>query len=236
MRYFVGADMLKILKFGDHVIEAVRELVPWGAGNQEWNLEATKGWAQFLVGLTQTTADSPKNWTRPMRVAGSTVAFGAGNCQDQAAVAYLLLRETVPADWQVSFCVAYENMHAFAAVGVPNTDPDDKVVIVDSWPEKAQAVLWKHHFCRTDKNFVVLRHKPGGKSGKLAKALAKNPKDLWDKEDFKPTDEFKVTNQGVFNIRSCTSYAEPMEYCSMTGSDGTAPVGGRDGGFFAIKS
>lgn len=212
MRYGVKKDVKDLLDLGDYVISLVRELLPHGAGNQKFNQKKTHGWGTYLTNTAQAVADTSNNWTRPSRVAGAFIKYGAGNCQDQAAVTYLLLREWLSDKEEASFCVANATHHSFAAIGVPGVDPDDQVVIVDPWPEHAQAVLWKHHFCRKDSAFQVLRHKPGGKEGKISKAITRFEHIQFDKEADYPAYDWKAPKEGTWNHRWCVSFSEPMDY------------------------
>jgi hypothetical protein len=222
MRYRVNQNTLALIALADEVIARIRYLVPHGAGNQTWNNERTRGWAQWLTDQAQMACDLTNNWTRPSRVAGAVLKFGAGNCQDQASVAYLLLRELLPPTLEASYCVANKTHHSFAAIGVPNSDPDDKVVIVDAWPEMAQAVLWKHHFCRRDSAFSVLRHKAGGKTGKLDRSVAKYDFINFDKNAPLPDYDWNTRTKGNWNHRWCVSNAEVIIYYSNEFLDKTS--------------
>jgi hypothetical protein len=168
----VAQETLDLLKFGDEVIARVRQLVPYGAGNQKVDFAKTAGGAAHRTAAAQQTYGT--DWSRPMRNAAATMKFGAGNCQDQAAVTYLCLRESLGAGNEVSFCVAGQTHHSFATIGIPNTDSEEKVVVVDPWPIHPQSVLWKHHFCRYDNQLQVLRHKPGTKGIKTKIDVAKS--------------------------------------------------------------
>jgi hypothetical protein len=171
---------------GDKVIRDVKSLVPYGAANQKSDVKNSDHNGETVsrtmlahkmstrIGGFQQTANGLV-MAHFMRMAGAALTFGAGNCQDQAAVAYSLLRERVDDKTYVSFCV-YRTLlfgHAFAAIGRPYVDPDDEVVIVDPWPIHAQAVLWKDHFCYEQKkssDFQIVRAKVGGKKqGRYAK-------------------------------------------------------------------
>lgn len=170
----VAKETLDLLALGDQVIARVRSLVPYGAGNQRVDFTRTGGEAGYRTKLAQQTYGN--DWWRPARNAAATMKFKSGNCQDQAAVAYLCLRESLSTAHKVSFCVAHSTKHSFSTIGIPNVDSEDKVVVVDSWPIHAQAVLWKHHFCRHDTNLQVLRTKSGtkGVKDKVAPAAQKH--------------------------------------------------------------
>lgn len=155
----VSKETLELLTLGDQVIARVRQLVPYGAGNQKHDFQRTNQQSGYRTMLAQKTYGS--DWARPMRNAAATIKFGSGNCQEQAAVAYLCLRESLPSTVMVAFCVAWKTKHSFATIGNPTGGDEEKVVVVDAWPVNAQAILWKHHFCRHDQQFQVMRCKPG---------------------------------------------------------------------------
>jgi hypothetical protein len=215
MRYEVNKKVMGLIDLGNEVITMVRELLPHGAGNQKFNQTKTRGWGTYLTDTAQAVADTAHNWSRPGRVAGAFIKFGAGNCQDQAAVTYLLLREWLSARQEASFCLAGSTHHAFAAIGVPNTDPNDQVVIVDPWPEMAQAVLWKHHFCRKDGAFQVLRHKPGGRADKISKAVARYERISFKKDEDYPAYDWATRDEGTWNHRWCSTNAEQIDYFTV---------------------
>ncbi len=212
VRHRVSKDVMKKILIAKGVIEEVRRLLPHGAGNQKIHQSVTNGWAQYLTDMAQAAADINNQWTRPSRVAGAYVKYGAGNCQDQAAIAYLLLRERLSKKYEASFCVAPTIHHVFAAIGVPKVDPDDEVVIVDPWPIMAQPVLFKHHFCRKDKGFEVLRHKPCGREGKLDKAIARFEHINFKKDEDYPAYNYQVRTEGNWNHKFCCSHSRIMQY------------------------
>jgi len=170
---FVPFETLEHIKLGDAVIREVRRLLPYGSGNQKFDVgswTATQTDTQARGYLTQQLYQG--NYGRAQHMAGAAVTFGSGTCQDQAAVAYLLLRERLPTTTTACFCYSDYSHHCYAAIGVPNTDPADQVVIVDPWPKYPQALLWTDHFCYA--HCGIYRQKPGvGQVGKLARAQAK---------------------------------------------------------------
>src|SRR4051794_7869733 len=106
MRYLVSKEVKDAIDLGNNIITLVRQLLPHGAGNQQFNQEESRGWSRYLTGQAQMATQSVGPWTSPGKVAGAFIKYGAGNCQDQAAVTYLLLREWLPATQEASFCVA----------------------------------------------------------------------------------------------------------------------------------
>jgi hypothetical protein len=167
---YVTDPILQLIQLGDQVIKEVRTLLPNGAGNQQFDFDRTGGQSSYSTELAQKFYGP--DWDRPLRNAGAAITFGGGNCQEQAAVAYSLLREKLNNGLNASFCVSRPYKHSFAAIGNPLTDVSDSVIIVDAWPKFAQSVRWKEHFC-SDQTVEVLRCKPGGQAGKIAKAKSK---------------------------------------------------------------
>ncbi|MDA8049002.1 MAG: hypothetical protein M0002_03175 [Rhodospirillales bacterium] len=168
MQKFVSAETLQLVQLGDAVIREVRRLLPYGAANQKFDFKNTETGPN--TALTQQAYNG--HYAEAQHMAGAAVTYGAGTCQDQAAVAYILLRERLDSSKTACFCYSDSAHHCFAAIGVPNTDPADKVVIVDSWPKYAQALLWQDHFCYP--HVGIYRQKAGvGQPGKLARAKAK---------------------------------------------------------------
>jgi len=106
-----------------------------------------------------------------LRMSGAAVTWGAGNCQEQAAVTYAVLRSTCDDQTKISYCIHNGEHHVFSAIGEPLVDPANAVVIVDPWPINAQALLWEDHFCyepAATPNFTVWRTKFGGKAARRA--------------------------------------------------------------------
>jgi hypothetical protein len=166
---FVSAETLALLRLGDDVIREVRRLLPYGAANQKFDVKSSTETAPNTA-LTQKAYEG--HYAHAQHMAGAAVTYGAGTCQDQAAVAYLLLRERLDSSKTACFCVSEAYSHCFAAIGVPNTDAGEKVVIVDSWPKYAQALLWPDQFCFP--HVGIYKQAPGvGAPGKLARAKAK---------------------------------------------------------------
>ncbi len=166
---FISAELLGLIQLGDAVIREVRRLMPYGAANQKFDVKRSTE-TQPMTVLTQQAYQG--HYSEAQHMAGAAVTYGAGTCQDQAAVAYLLLRERLPATRTACFAFSNYSSHCFATIGVPNTDAADQVVVVDSWPKYAQALLWQDHFCYPICG--IYRQKPGvGHAGKLQRAQGK---------------------------------------------------------------
>jgi hypothetical protein len=170
---YVAADTLAMIKVGDDVIRRVRELLPLGAGNQKFDHKAAQGQIQKPGSQTYLAHKAYEgHYPHAQHVAGAAMKHGAGNCQEQAAVAYLLLRERLDGSRNVAFCYSDAYKHCFAAIGNPTSGKAEEVVIVDSWPKYTQALRWIDHFCYP--HVGVYACKPGvGGEGKIARAKSK---------------------------------------------------------------
>lgn len=176
MAKFVGYTAAKRLELGGQVIKDVRQMLPYGAGNQIADSQRTGGESSGRTVLAMQDAGKLQGQEgvirNLLRMAGAAVTWGAGNCQEQAAVTYTVLRSKCDAKTKVSYCIHSGSHHVFAAIGEPLVDPAGEVVIVDPWPINAQALLWEDHFCYESKataNFVVWRTKFGGKAMRIDK-------------------------------------------------------------------
>jgi FYVE zinc finger len=205
----VSTETKRLIDLGDQVIRDCRAIVAMGAGNQVQNVAKTQGKSAYLTAAVQ--SDQKYQWDRPLRNGTVTVAYAAGNCQDQAAVTYTILRSKLTAAEQTSFCVNNAIHHSFATIGVPGTDPEDQVICVDPWPIKAQAILLEDHFCKV--GVQVLRHKKGGK-GDYMQRLNK-PKN----KSAEATAKKQIANASVFDVSAIINSAGMWnhEYCSNDG-------------------
>jgi hypothetical protein len=172
----VTAKTKRLIDLGNQVIRDCRALIAMGAGNQVQDVASSQGRSHYFTSVVQKNRNYV--WDRPLRNGGVTCAYGAGNCQDQAAVTYTILRSKLTAGENTSFCVNWAIKHSFATIGTPGTDPENEVICVDPWPIKPQALLLKDHFCK--EGLKVLRSKPGGKNADYMARLKKHaPKDAW---------------------------------------------------------
>jgi hypothetical protein len=166
----VNAETKRLIDLGNQVIRDCRALIAMGAANQVQNVSASLGRSHYLTGVVQNHPNYV--WDRPLHNGGVTCAYGAGNCQDQAAVTYTILRSKLSAGETTSFCVNWGIKRSFATIGVPGTDPDNEVICVDPWPINAQALLLEDHFCKN--GLQVLRYKRGGKNPNYMARLNKH--------------------------------------------------------------
>ena len=202
----ISAETKRLIDIGNQVIRDCRAIVAMGAGNQVQNVASTQGRSAYLTAAVQ--SDQKYQWDRPLRNGTVTVAYGAGNCQDQAAVTYTILRSKLTAAEQTSFCANYAIHHSFATIGVPGTDPEDQVICVDPWPIKAQALLLEDHFCKV--GVQVLRHKKGGKGDYMQRLNKQKNKSS------QATAKKQIANGSVFNVNAIINSAGMWnhEYCS----------------------
>jgi hypothetical protein len=201
----VSAETKRLLDVADQVNRACRALVAMGAGNQRPNVSASQGRSHYLTGEVQSHPNYV--WDRPLRNGGVTCAYGAGNCQDQAAVTYTILRSTLSGAETTSFCVNWVIKHSFATIGIPGTDPANEVVCVDPWPIHCQAVLLEDHFCKN--SLTVLRHKVGGKNPNYMTRLNKHaPVDALAKKQYADAHVWDVdainTGGGMWTHEYCS--------------------------------
>jgi hypothetical protein len=149
----VTKTRMNMLNFGDQTIQYVKYRLPFGAGNQQWDL--IRGGAQQVsdrAGAAQTLTTSLQNGDPNLvsarKRSGAALTYGAGNCQEQAAVAYTYMRRMSPepAYW-FHYIACHQWKHVFAAISEDQNIVADRTVIVDPWPANAQAVRWEDHFC-----------------------------------------------------------------------------------------
>jgi hypothetical protein len=157
----VSAETKRLIDIGNRVIRECRALVAMGASNQLQDVLRTRGRSNLLAKAAVFYLNRRYIWDRPLKSGAVTVAFGAGNCQLQASVAYTILRSELTAVEKVCWCINSGINHAYTTIGDPATNGDDKVICVDPWPIKPQALLLQDHFCRLGTR--VVRGKPGGR-------------------------------------------------------------------------
>lgn len=171
----VSGDLLRLIRTGDAVIREARTLMPHGAGNQtsdhRHHPESGPRTAATQIAYAQ-VGGVAFNAAKPQIIGGAALAFESGNCQDQAAVVYLLLREKLDANYIVSYGCAPGYHHSFCLVRHALTLSHDGVVAVDSWPKYAQAVRWVDHFTYPDWQLYVEKN-GAGVAGKIAAARQK---------------------------------------------------------------
>jgi hypothetical protein len=175
----VAPQTCELLNKAQDAIDKVKELLPFGAGNNQradasdqtkWNAALATAAAQQLNPHMTTF---PK--LGPLRA--TSLIAGAGNCQEQAAIAHSLLRESLSSEHRVAFASRRVSPggnfdHHFVAAW--HKDSPETRVIADPWPLQAQAVLQEHHFAHGSE-VQLDRIKPGGAQAgtKLQSSAAK---------------------------------------------------------------
>ncbi|WP_338523612.1 hypothetical protein NUH87_28445 [Pseudomonas batumici] len=107
---------------------------------------------------------------RPKVVVASLHEEERGVCQDYASLAYALLREYLPASEKVSYIYSKSIVHFYCAIGDFDVrNASNKIIVVDPWYTKAQAILWQHSHHKAQ-NFggAVIYCKPGKASRDVA--------------------------------------------------------------------
>lgn len=84
---------------------------------------------------------------RPKVVAAAIAFCGETSpramCQDYAALGYLLLKESLPSPFKVSYIYDSGINHFFCAIGDFKNDKEN-CIIIDPWYVYGKAILWKH--------------------------------------------------------------------------------------------
>ncbi|OEZ55455.1 hypothetical protein [Duganella sp. HH105] len=100
------------------------------------------------AGMVRAAYQAGNPFHRPKVVMAALGNLAVGMCQDYAALTYALLREYLGPDRHISYIFESGITHFFCTIGdyaLRASDPS--VIIVDSWYEHADAVLWtdSHH-------------------------------------------------------------------------------------------
>ncbi|HEY1029170.1 MAG TPA: hypothetical protein VGE28_16280 [Pseudomonas sp.] len=194
IRIEVPDEFYKALIVADMIIHSVKGLYWNGAGNQRadnkpevlpnnfetdhanfYRLNAVRHMATNTYGARQ-ILDGIETY-KPRRSAFSALQMGVGNCGERADLAYVLCREYFDRSWTVAITSATRTDHAFVVVWKNMEDIDivenglgkrvEPIIVVDPWPQKAQALLWEHFFIhdgslpRDAQNVCHINVKPG---------------------------------------------------------------------------
>jgi hypothetical protein len=172
----VSALAKTMIDTGDLITQQVKAWAPLGSGNNHpVHLgPCVSSQATSIVLDGQNTMTKAKDgstvtndWNRPMRRSAYVLRFGAGNCQDLAALAYCYCRDYFLETAQVQFVVNRGFGHAYVIVTMGSEQ-----VVVDPWPLYAQSMMVADHFCGLNYQ-EVQKEGPGLVSGttlKLTKA------------------------------------------------------------------
>ena len=159
MPHYVSSLAKQMLDYGDWIIQAVKSCAPLGSGNNHsphsGPCHSSNSTAVVLDGnnlmFKRSNNEWIKNdWNRPMRRAAYVLKFGAGNCQDLAALAYCYCRDYFSDQTSVKYVVNRSFGHAYVIVSLGG-----ETIVVDPWPLNAQAVMVKHHFCGNNYSEVI---------------------------------------------------------------------------------
>lgn len=152
----VTDEQMQLLGTGDLIISRVKELLPFGSGNQVSSSNAFPSGENRV--LTQ-LAYGYYNCAKPRHTAIGALVAKSGNCDQMGAMSYVLCREALPPNCTVAWVTGPG--HSFAIVGVAGWSIDH-CVAVDPWPIKAQAVLYGDHFMNgSTLNFLAQKNCKG---------------------------------------------------------------------------
>lgn len=180
--HYITREQGELLIVGNQVIDIIRTLLPYGSGNQTDPQQAA---THIRTAATYRFMEDPANkaMLRPRRILEIAKRTGAGNCDQLGAMAYALCRDYLSADFFSAWVAT--DAHTFALIGRNGRDAQPaEAIAVDAWPQKPQAVLFRHHFCyRT--NFTTFAAKAGTgrgryKESKAAEALNFRISHQWD--------------------------------------------------------
>lgn len=129
------------LQMGEEAITYTRNNLPFGAGNQVFDIKKSRGEsaARTAAAADMDTPSYPHgNWVQER--AANAMKCGAGNCDDMGAVAhsYLGMQNL---DQPVNYVAQDDFAHTYSMIGNPR---NQNSVVVDPWPRKRQAHLKKH--------------------------------------------------------------------------------------------
>ncbi|KAB1944941.1 hypothetical protein F8271_08450, partial [Micromonospora sp. ALFpr18c] len=130
------------------IFAATKDCVPVGAGNQKADLAASRGRSAYLTHLAQKSMINGrvKNLTDYLGArAAAAHGTGAGNCEDQAAVAFAIAntlvynaRQKGEIHPQVQIAFVSVPEHRFTVVGIK--DNRDHQFVVDTWLKGSRVV------------------------------------------------------------------------------------------------
>ncbi|MDT8909140.1 hypothetical protein SAMN03159507_03162 [Pseudomonas sp. NFACC32-1] len=165
--YIVTKRQAQLLRLGNAVIDIIKGLTPYGSGNQ---LDEEYAASHIRTAATYNFMENPVNsaMLRPRRILEIAKRTGAGNCDQLGAMAYAICRDYLSSDYYSAWVGT--NAHTFALIGHNSGDAEDAIA-VDAWPQRPQAVLYKHHFCY-GMQFDTHVAKPGTGRGRYKESTA----------------------------------------------------------------
>jgi hypothetical protein len=108
------------LETSQKVIDRINELMPYGYGNQHWDIQHTKGESAMRMDLAR-------------RDGYSCVQTGAGNCGESASLGMRIAGSQVK-NQPVMKVSAQGLDHGFTVIGDRREVGDQNVTVVDAWP------------------------------------------------------------------------------------------------------
>ena len=135
----------KRLRAGQDAIIKTRKKLGFGAGNISQQVVKSSGASFVNTGFVKSTGTEYSKQGIGFLEAWAIAARrgSAGNCDEFAAVTYFYLLEMNIAD-SVSVVGLPDVHHHFVLIGDPANPIADDAVVVDPWPAKGIAVLYKH--------------------------------------------------------------------------------------------
>jgi FYVE zinc finger len=203
----VSAETKHLIDLGDEVIRDCRALVKFGAGNQKQNVLQSHGISAYLTAKVQTCVN--RAYDRPLRTASITCAYSAGNCSEQAAVAYTILRSKLTAAHAISVLASEPFEHAFVTIRSPH---NAEVVCVDPWPINTQALLFERHWCNPGRSYALLQKTGGANPDYMARLNKHRPKDAL------LVRQYTAAEVGDVNAIIARSGMRDVLYCSNDGN------------------
>jgi len=201
---YVPLWMYKRIQVGNYVIEVVKNLLRFGPGNMVWS--GRESMVRTYAAQSMATRLNPDVMHHPRNLAAGAIKFRAGNCQDQASVAYTILREAFDASTLICFCSCPSEQHSFATIG---TQYENGCVVVDAWPRFAQAVLLEDHFVYGHP-IVVFKSGYGKGVGGFEKAVAKGY--AFDEVAYLQWAQAQNFQHGQWTVTHCTSDNRYIQY------------------------
>jgi len=192
----VSEETLLLLRAGDLAIAKTREHFPAGMENIRYDIEKSKG-RSVEIALYRARCHYPSRFVWPHDDAhldidartGVARACKGSRCADTAYDAAALLNNLVPASTKINVVSLNHFDHGFVVLGeIKPGDPEsEKLVVVDPWPPKTQALLVEDYGFGDSSDFIVqysyLAEGPGAPNTR-ADELAKIVLDRNDEEAF----------------------------------------------------
>ena len=148
----VSKEALELLRTGDLAISKVNKHLPYGAGNIEHDLKSSRYRSYETMEYTRSCTIPGKKPKDPFeavcRQAAIVRAGKGGNCGEHARDCAATLNKLVPAGTRINVCEFPGLDHAFVVLGKLGIGDREnrKLVVVDAWPPKAQAVMAEDFF------------------------------------------------------------------------------------------